>query len=235
MARSCCAGFAARISLSAFAIVTAFCCAGCSSGSDADVKYVALGASDALGVGADPVSDGYVFQIEGGLEDNGLDTKLINLGIPGAKIDLIKDTALKIATEEDPDLVTLFTGPNDITDGNSPSDFESDLRELLEKLRNETQAFIVIATVPDLTQTPRYQSDPSPNVTAERIAQFNAAILNQAAAFGVSVVDLRSLEVNDDITASDGYHPNGEGYTIVAQEFLKVILPHFAASTTSAQ
>jgi len=197
------------------------------NGSSADLYYVALGASDATGVGADPLTDGYVFKIEDGLEDRGIDTQLTNLGIPGAEIDDIKDSSLKIAKLKDPDLITLFTGGNDLVGGSSPVDFESKLGEVLQDLRENTNAVIVIGTLPDATKAPRFIETPDVDVTSQRVRQFNDAILNQAAKYSVPIADLRGVDIKPEYTAEDGFHPSGEGYQVMADKFLEVIVPLF--------
>lgn len=210
----------------AILFLTFFSVSGCGSGS-ADIHYVSMGASDTLGIGADPISDGYTFQIEDRLDELGKDTELTNVGIPGAQINFIRDTELQLAKEKDPDLITIFVGPNDIIDGVGVDTFEENLQAILKQLVEETPAFVVIGTIPDFTTAPRFQSNPDPNVTVERIAQFNEAILRQASANHVAVAELRGQQVDSDVTASDGFHPNGEGYTLMANAYLKVIEPHF--------
>jgi len=67
---------------------------GCNSSSQGDnngeLLYVAIGASDAVGIGASPLTNGYVFKIRDSLEEENLNVELRNLGILGAKLDEIK-------------------------------------------------------------------------------------------------------------------------------------------------
>ena len=56
---------------------------------------LALGASDATGVGALPLTEGYVFLIKRELDKRVPGVALVNLGVPGARVDLIKQTAFK--------------------------------------------------------------------------------------------------------------------------------------------
>lgn len=208
-------------------------CGGSSSGSGADIDYVALGASDATGIGATPLTNGYVFLIEEGVENNGQEVNLINLGIPGAEIDEIDDVELPILDRSGADLVTVFTGPNDLIDGDDPAVFEQDLNDLLMDLRNSIgpSGIIAVANVPDLTMAPRFRDDPDPDVTSARISAFNQAIARQAAAVNASLVNLFSLPINDDLTSDqDGFHPNDRGHRVIADAFLAVILPQIDQS-----
>ena len=143
--------------------------------------YLALGASDAAGVGAVPLTEGYVFLIKSELDRRIPGVALLNLGVPGARIDLIKEqvrVAAQIRTRAD--LATLWTGGNDIVHGDDPVRFQEDLRFIVKALKDGLAKTIVIANLPDLTKLPRFQRQPDPNVTAARVAAFNRAIESEA-------------------------------------------------------
>lgn len=194
------------------------------------ISYMAVGASDAVGVGAIPLSHGYVYRINNELQDRGKTVHLLNLGIPGADLPTISD-AVKVALRAgaEPDLVTIWVGANDIIDGVDADDFESELADMLDRLRDKTKAFIVIADIPDLTQLPRFRANPQRSVTKERIAAFNAAIERQADKHRVPVVKLSEEPVLDRYVSDiDGFHPSDEGHRHIANLFLAVILPEVA-------
>ena len=98
--------------------------------------YLALGASDATGVGAIPLTEGYVFLIKRELEKRVPGVALVNLGVPGARVDLIKEQ-VRIATQVNTkaNLVTLWTGANDLVHGDDPKTFQEDLRFILQNAR----------------------------------------------------------------------------------------------------
>jgi lysophospholipase L1-like esterase len=88
---------------------------------------------------------------------------LINLGIPGARIDVIKEQvrlAKQLGTKAN--LVTLWTGGNDVVHGDDPKIFRQDLRFVLQTLREHVSSNIVIGNLPDLTRLPRFQRAPIP-------------------------------------------------------------------------
>lgn len=124
------------ISISRFittgAICTSLSCllTGCSDTSG-EFEYVAIGASDAAGIGASPLSNGYVYRIQEALKSDGRDVGLINLGIPGASTDDMKGAELPVAIDEEPELVTIFAGANDIVAGVQPEDFQADIDAML--------------------------------------------------------------------------------------------------------
>jgi lysophospholipase L1-like esterase len=211
----------------------AFAAAGCGSGAPERigrkdvVLYTALGASDAFGIGAEPISNGYVYRIRDALDRRIDRVDLINLGIPGAEIDRIADSArVFLQTRAQPDIVTVWTGTNDVIAGRLAVDFEPDLGNLLARLRADTQAFVVIADIPDLTSLPRFAARPEPRVTAERVRAFNAAIARQARRYDVPVVELSARPVESELVSDvDGFHPSNDGHARIARHFLDVILP----------
>jgi lysophospholipase L1-like esterase len=189
--------------------------------------YLALGASDATGVGALPLTEGYVFLIKAELDRRLPGVALLNLGIPGARIDLIKEQ-VRLATQvgTKANLVTLWTGGNDLVHGDDPKTFQEDLRFLLQNLRDKVSKVIVVANLPDITKLPRFRFNQTPTVTLERVRAFNRAIEQEARAADASLVDLFAQPVLEELVFDlDGFHPNDAGHRELARLFLKVILP----------
>jgi acyl-CoA thioesterase-1 len=188
--------------------------------------YTAFGASDATGVGAFPLTEGYVFLIKAELDKRIPGVALLNLGIPGARIDLIKEAvraAAQIGTKAN--LVTLWTGANDLIRGDSPQRFQEDFRFILHRVKNKISSTIVVANLPDLTALPRFRSKPNANVTMERVRAFNQAIEEEARAVEVPVVGLFAETIGDDLVSDiDGFHPNDAGHRRIAQLFLAAIV-----------
>jgi len=152
---------------------------------------------------------------------------LVNLGVPGARVDLIKEQ-VRIATQVNTkaNLVTVWTGTNDLVRGDDPKTFQEDLRFVLQNVRRSISKTIVVANLPDLTQLPRFRSDPSPAVTIGRVQAFNRAIEQEARAVDASLVNLFAQPVRDDLVVDlDGFHPNDAGHREIARLFLQVILP----------
>ncbi len=193
------------------------------------VNYVALGASDAFGIGASPITRGYVYRIKDGFEDRGRKVNLLNLGIPTADIPAIKKTA-KAALKRDTeiDLITIWTGANDLIAGDDVKDFEEDLESILRRIRKDSSAFIVIMNLPDLTQIKRFREKPHKRVTAERVTVFNQAITRQAQKYNVPIVDFFKAAPGDMLVSKkDGFHPNNDGHQKIADLYLQIILPKF--------
>jgi acyl-CoA thioesterase I len=199
------------------------------------IVYLAIGASDAAGMGAEPLTNGYVFRIADELDQRVDQVFLAPLAIPGADTEQL-DAALELLlqSELEPDLVTVWTGANDVIRGVDADDFEDELENLFERLRDRTDGVIVAANIPDLTELPRFRRDPDDDVTRERIEEFNDAIEEQAEEHDVLVVDLYAEPVEDELVSDeDGFHPNDEGHRRIADEFLEVILPALGLEPTA--
>jgi acyl-CoA thioesterase-1 len=188
--------------------------------------YLALGASDATGVGATPLTEGYVFLVKRELDRRMPGVFLINLGIPGARIDLIKEqvrVAKQLGTKAN--LVTIWTGANDLVHGDDLKTFRQDLRFILQTLRDDISSNIVIGNLPDLTRLPRFQRTPDSRVTVAKIAAYNDAIAQEARDVKASVVDLFAQPVREELIFDvDGFHPNDAGHREIARLFLSAIL-----------
>lgn len=188
--------------------------------------YLALGASDATGVGATPLTEGYVFLVKRELDRRMPGVFLINLGIPGARIDLIKEQvrlAKQLGTKAN--LVTIWTGANDLVHGDDPKTFREDLRAILRMLHEDVSPNIVIGNLPDLTRLPRFQRAPDPRVTLARVNAYNEAIAQEAGDVKASVVDLFAQPVREELIFDlDGFHPNDAGHREIARLFVQAIL-----------
>jgi acyl-CoA thioesterase I len=196
--------------------------------------YLALGASDATGVGVGSTGQGYVFVIKEELERLVPSMVLINRGVSGARIDMVKEQVRRaMEAQENADLVTIWVGANDLVHGDDLEQFREDLHFILHTLREHVGRAIVIANLPDLTRLPRFRKQPSPHVTENRIQAYNAVIAEEAGDAGASLVNLFAQTVREDLVQhSDGFHPNEAGHREIATLFLNAIWPKISAPST---
>ncbi|GAK59854.1 lipolytic protein G-D-S-L family [Candidatus Vecturithrix granuli] len=216
-------------------IFVTFLCSGL-SGCDKDsptspqyferLVYVAMGASDAVGIGAFPLEKGYVYQIRDALKSRADEVVLYNLGVSGKRINYIESTELPTAISVQPHVLTIWAGPNDLIHGVDAATFEQSLATVLMQLRQSTSAVIVLANIPDLTLLPRFLIDPDPDVTVDRVHAFNLALARQAGVYAVPLVDLYAGDYasNWDYVSLDGFHPSNEGHTKIAELYLEILL-----------
>ncbi len=199
-----------------------------------DFTYVAIGASDAFGVGADdPDEDNWPTVLTHLL---GSDTHLINLGIPGETVAEARQTELPIALDAKPSLVTVWLGVNDIVQSISVQDYESQLEALLRSLQQQTHAHVFVGNIPDLSLLSFFAGYDQTALRAT-ISYWNAAIAQAVAATGASLVDLyagwNELATHPEYIAGDGLHPSTEGAKRLAEVFFSRIRPLLPALRTA--
>ncbi|HET7038073.1 MAG TPA: SGNH/GDSL hydrolase family protein [Thermomicrobiaceae bacterium] len=188
--------------------------------------YVALGASDTVGVGADqPALNAWVPLVAAGLPGN---PALVNLGINGATVDDVLRQELPVALDAKPEWVTLWPGVNDIRHGVELSDFSRELNTVLDQLR-PTHAHVVLLTIPDLRLLPAFAGFDAIELD-QVVHQWNAVIADAARRYGVILVDLYAdapeLARHPEYLSGDGFHPSSAGYRRIADLVLKEIHAH---------
>src|SRR6476646_1395753 len=193
--------------------------------------YLALGASDVIGVGATPLTEGYVYLINHDLQLRIPGTFLITLGIPGTRIESMNEQVrLAKHFRGDADLATVWVGANDLVHGDDPSRFQSDLRQFLRRLQSSVSTTVVIANLPDLTQLPTFHAMANPAVTLARVKAFNMAIEVEAPYVNASIVNVFGESSPDDFAFDEnGFHPTIEGHRRIASLFRKAILERFGS------
>ncbi|MBV9867308.1 MAG: carboxypeptidase regulatory-like domain-containing protein [Abitibacteriaceae bacterium] len=208
--------------------------------------YSALGASDATSYGASTLSNGYVYRIADWLKLNYGPWTLRNHGVNGYTAPDIQNNALGPAISDNPQLVTLWVGGNDVKDSvfsNEPTAvLEARFREayttIVRRLRNETAAYIVTANLPDLSRIPvaKFLNDAQKQLAQADSIALNRVIADVNSTYNVPTVDLYN-DPNSYEPANfyDGFHPNDAGYALLAQKFEAVIGPALNRHRLSGQ
>lgn len=205
------------------------------------VTYVAIGASDAYGIGADdPERESWPAVLAGWLPGG---STLINLGVPGITLGRARDVELPIALDAlatapcpalmqsgssrrpclgRAGLVTVWLAVNDINDNVDVGTYAADLSGLLSTLRARTRATILVGNVPNLALLPAYKNRSRDDLAAT-VATWNRAIGHAARANGAYLVDLyggwRAMVNHPEYVSADGFHPTTAGYRVLAQVF----------------
>jgi lysophospholipase L1-like esterase len=190
------------------------------------LTYVAIGASDAFGLGTNrPAHDNWPTVLTRTL---GPDVHLLDLGIPGATVDQANRDELPIAVDTHPEIVTVFLGVNDLDAGISLADVSAGLRALLDTLTRQTTAHIFVGNLPDLTLLPYFAAKYDAGTLRAEVNQWNVAIAAICKAEGVVLVDLFSgwaqLAEHPEYIAPDGLHPSTSGAVQLAGVFATTIL-----------
>ena len=243
---------------------------GGSNGGSQTIHYTAVGASDAIAIGASvsclpfvdcPGGTGYVQIINRRLAEGGKPVSLLNLGIPGAvlspRIQAISqsygprvdfnfiDRELPFVAREST-VVTVFAGGNDTnvvarsvsgsSNGNARAYVDDQVRQfaaemvaLVDGIRARApQARIVIANLPNFAGAPftnNYTLDQR-RVLQQISVDFSRLAINPLVSKGnVAVVDLLCEDrmYAGSAYAPDGFHPNDNGYAVMADLMLSAI------------
>jgi acyl-CoA thioesterase I len=201
--------------------------------------YVAVGASETVGIGADdPAKQAWPTM----LHDNTLARwDYVNLGVSGSTVAEAITEQLPRALAAKPQLVTVWLNVNDLTHQVPATVYEQLLGTLVHQLRRGGQTEVLVANTPAVDQLPAYRAClpsapagtacglpgvPPPRLVRQVVGEFNAAINRVAKAEGALVVDLnaesgkRSLAA---MTGTDGFHPSTVGHRAVAHAFAAAV------------
>jgi lysophospholipase L1-like esterase len=242
--------------LLAVAVVLALVSAGCSHRRatvlpDADdhgppIVYVAVGASETVGVGADdPLRQAWtqVFY-ETALPKR---TQFVNLGIPGATVAEAISKELPQALTLAPTIVTVWLNVNDLTGLVTPDLYERQLDDLVHQLRRGGTTRVLVANMPPLDRLPAYLAClsnapagsppcaigglgrallPGAALVNAAVATYNDAIGRVVTKEGAVLVDLHAVGLaaraagqEASLVGQDGFHPSTAGHAAVAKAF----------------
>lgn len=199
--------------------------------------YVAVGASETVGVGAaDPAREAWPRV----LRDRELpDATFVNVGVSGATVRAALDRQVAEALAAEPDVVTVWLAVNDLATLVPVADYERQLQRLVGLLRREGRTEVLVGNVPDLWRLPAYRAClpgagrgdvpcglpavPAQGQVRAVVADFNAAIERVALAEGARLVDLSGEDDLTGLTANDGFHPSSRGHREVAEAFARAL------------
>lgn len=200
------------------------------------VVYVAIGASDAVGVGADnPNTQGYVPVLISRLPKN---SQALNLGVSGYTLHEALLNELPQAIADYPTLITVWLVGNDFKGCVPLQQYAADLDNFLSQLQTHTSARVFVANAPDFSQLPALQhgaqgagpcvEGKSPAAIRALAQQWNAVINPLVAKHGAVLVDLfnSDLASHPEFVSSDGFHPSSAGYLALANLFWAQITTH---------
>jgi len=198
--------------------------------------YVAMGASLALGAGADPPSKGYVYLIGDRLRQKFPNVCVRNLAVGGKTTQHARDEQLPVALTLHPDLITYSAGLNDLQYGVPVETARDNTEFILKTLREQTKAKIIMTRMsvaeklPALSvDVPKFQARKG-NLSHERVEAYNQAYTELAQKYGATLVDVGAIldpamtEADiDKLFSYDGMHPNNLGHQKVADVFWPAI------------
>ncbi|HYV22349.1 MAG TPA: GDSL-type esterase/lipase family protein [Candidatus Bathyarchaeia archaeon] len=186
------------------------------------VRYVAVGASDTVGVGAsDPANGSWPALVASRLPAGS--PPYTNLGVSGSLALQAVAQQLPGAIAQKPDVVSVWLAVNDLNATIEPASFADALGQIVDGLVAKTSATIFVGDVPDLRAVPVYAGVDKARLLAG-IQGYNDAIARIASRnpARVKVVDLftgSAALVSTATVSQDGFHPSDEGYQLIADRF----------------
>lgn len=183
------------------------------------VTYVAIGASDAVGVGAsDPETEGWVPRFGSNLGPN---VRIVNLGVSGSTLSQAINEQMGPAVDAQPDVVTVWLAVNDLNARVPLDSYAVDLDTLLGRLET-THARVLVGNVPDLSTLAAFRGIDPVALQAE-VNRWNSVIAKTVDRHGATVVDLhahwREVVDHPEYLSADGFHPSADGYQALADVF----------------
>jgi lysophospholipase L1-like esterase len=198
--------------------------------------YVAVGASDAVGVGARrPRTEAWPRLLH--RRCFGRRTRFVNLGVPGATAASALAGQVPRAVPLRPDVVTVWLVVNDVIAGVAPDGYEAVLDELVGRLRDGDESrLLLVGNCPHLDRLPAYLAGwaagllPEPAEANRIVDRYNEAIERVVARQGATLVDLRAAGLaarraglEAPLFAADGFHPSTAGHRAIAAAFAAVL------------
>ncbi|MFA6194895.1 MAG: SGNH/GDSL hydrolase family protein [Patescibacteria group bacterium] len=182
--------------------------------------YAALGDSLTAGVGTDKYSEMLPYLLAEKLTGYDKQVLLNNYSVPGAGTADVVTDYLPLAIKDNPDVVTLLIGVNDIHNKVSAKEFAKNYETILSRLKKETKAVVYVINIPFIgseeLMLPPYQS-----IFDLRTREFNGIITDLADKYAVQYIDLYAPTVDlfkrdGDHYSKDLFHPSVTGYKLWA-------------------
>ncbi len=195
-------------------------------------RYAAMGASESIGAGASPPSQGWVYLTAKRLRERFPAIAVWNFADGGKTTEHARNVQLPKVLEFQPDLVTYAAGLNDLQYGLSVESAKANTEFVLRELKTRTHAKVVMAGVSVGGRLPLAQINVPKlrqrrdNLSPARIAAFDAAFRELAERYGAVLADLGEIlpasattEEVASLFSYDGVHPNNRGHARMADVF----------------
>lgn len=183
-----------------------------------DIKYVALGDSLTYGFGARDYRGTYPYIIAEKLLQDYKNVEVVNLGVSGTTTAELVGDQLPQAILEQPNIVTVMTGTNDVHDYVDQDIFRDYLLVIVKELK-AINAKVVLINIPYLG-TKDLILFPHNLIMDYRIREYNKVIKEVTDLEQVEYFDLYSqtkqsfLDKPEEYYSYDKFHPSDKGYVL---------------------
>ncbi|MGH2754933.1 MAG: SGNH/GDSL hydrolase family protein [Actinomycetota bacterium] len=179
------------------------------------VKFTVLGDSTGAGVGVDDPALAYPSLLAARLSRLGYSVELRSYAVSGARAAGVLKEQVPRAIEDDPDLVFVAIGANDVTHLTPLSEVEDDVGAVIRELRT-TGARVVVAGAPDMRAAAFLE--PLRSLAGWRGRAVADAVADAARQSDTPVVPLAAATARyfeqdpDRYYSADLFHPSAAGY-----------------------
>lgn len=185
------------------------------------IKYVAIGDSLSAGIGVQSPTQTLPYLIAQKIANQeSYQVEMVNLGIPGARTFDAINYELDKTIREKPDYVTLLIGVNDVHGMVLPSSFKSNYKKIINRLKNETKAKIIVFNIPNIG-IKNIVLPPYNILFLNLINNYNNFISDVSIQNNLELVDIYTptetiLKKDQNLYSIDHFHPSDKGYKIWA-------------------
>ena len=190
------------------------------------IKFVVMGDSTSAGVGVNDPDLAYPSLLAERIAEPDRRVELVSLGIAGARVGDVREEQLPDAVKEQPDVVFVGIGANDVTHATPLDRVKEDMSAILDGLR-DTGAVVVVAGAPDMRAAAFYE--PLRSIAGWRGRTVTEAIEEVAKSHGVPAVPLAAetgplfARDPDRAYSDDLFHPGAAGYEAWADAIFPVL------------
>ena len=198
--------------------------------------YVAVGASETVGVGADdPATQAWPVVLH---ERELPGARLVDVGVSGSTVEGALRSQLPAALAAGPDVATVWLAVNDLITGVPVRAYQRRLQRLVHALRRDGRTDVIVGNVPDLWRLPAYRAClpgersevscvlplvPSEAQVRAEVARFNRAVRTVVRREGARLADLSGVPFGARLTSSDGFHPSTAGHRRIAAVYARAL------------
>lgn len=186
-----------------------------------ELKYAALGDSLTAGVGTDNYSESFAYSIGKELSKN---NKVVfkDFSLLGARTeDVINKGLLKGTVEDNPNIITLLIGVNDVRENISENEFRKNYEYIVNELTSKTKAEIYLINIPFIGSNTLYLP-PYNWYFKDKTIKFNKIIKEVSEKYSLTYIDIATP--TEEIFKKDGlyysvdsFHPSKNGYEVLTQ------------------
>jgi len=189
--------------------------------SSTELKYAALGDSLTAGVGTNNYSESFAYSIGKELSKN---NKVVfkDFSLLGARTeDVIDKGLLKGVVEDEPNIVTLLIGVNDVRENIAEKDFRKNYEYIVDELIGKTDAKIYLINIPFIGSSTLYLP-PYNWYFKNKTIQFNKTIKEISEKYNLTYIDIATpteeiFKKDGLYYSADSFHPSNNGYKVLTQ------------------